>query len=670
MSVVSSRDVGAKRELLEHRLQQWRDQKLFVDRLYQVCNNVHPGLALDPEAVDHIQMLLMRILFEMLECRPQKVEDVERCMRNALPASMCHWVTKFQGTNEELHNHTSRKGHDKKSRNAKSLAALTHLLHCDMKEHLGYKVDEKVVLSILSVIDYVAADILKWTGNYVKNIRQGDRTIGLQNLKIALNADKSLIELTDMLWNEKDDCGSDGIICSCSDDSQFHTDELTYERVCRDFKHDEEEYLRDLIFVINVFRRKLEDAFMENDENHISDIFGNVTEIHELTCKVKRILEDAIEMWDTPCIGAGLWDLSEAHEFDVYISYMELFQEPPTDVIRKLLEDPNYINFFKHEDSACGGDANCETFRLAVKYVLPNLLYSPVIHFFRYLEYVNLLLRFRPNEDDFEDLLSAKSYLSGISVKVENLCPPALKLMIKRDQLARTSFESQPSYQIKKTDEIQKSIDFWEGREIAYTCTTLIKEGDLQMVRPTLSAASVINETIRKTRGVTDRHVFLFDHLLLLVKAYRNLKAEKPIYKFKAKIPIRKAVIHDLRDTDELQHAFSIEIRSPDSHGILSSYTLFCKSLEDKDSWMTAVVTIQTRSLLDRVLDGWIKEEQKRTPLILPGIDLYRFNMPDNENNIVFEDYPSSRGVPVIRQGTLTKLIERLTYHQSAHQCY
>lgn len=32
--------------------------------------------------------------------------------------------------------------------------------------------------------------IFQWTGNYVKNIRKGDATIGLQNLKIALNADK------------------------------------------------------------------------------------------------------------------------------------------------------------------------------------------------------------------------------------------------------------------------------------------------------------------------------------------------------------------------------------------------------------------------------------------------------------------------------------------------
>lgn len=84
------------------------------------------------------------------------------------------------------------------------------------QELLGYKLDEEVMLYLLSVIEYIAADILKvcwqhlyfcpfkvdvqlffgcncfsfqWTGNYVKNIRKCDPTIGLQNLKIALSAD-------------------------------------------------------------------------------------------------------------------------------------------------------------------------------------------------------------------------------------------------------------------------------------------------------------------------------------------------------------------------------------------------------------------------------------------------------------------------------------------------
>lgn len=57
-------------------------------------------------------------------------------------------------------------------------------------------------------------------------------------------------------------------------------------------------------------------------QHYLDEIFGNILEIYELTVKVQRMLEDAVEMSDTPCVGAGLWELGEAHEFDVYLTYM------------------------------------------------------------------------------------------------------------------------------------------------------------------------------------------------------------------------------------------------------------------------------------------------------------------------------------------------------------
>lgn len=42
------------------------------------------------------------------------------------------------------------------------------------------------------------------------------------------------------------------------------------------------------------------------------------------------------------------------------------------------------------EDRAHSITPGGETFRLAVKYVLPSLLEIPVIHFFRYIEFTNV----------------------------------------------------------------------------------------------------------------------------------------------------------------------------------------------------------------------------------------------------------------------------------------
>ncbi|OZC09742.1 hypothetical protein X798_03145 [Onchocerca flexuosa] len=616
---ISVGDDSSNRSLIANRHSQWKNQKVFIDRIYQISNNCHPGIGLDQAAAEHIQEILICLFFELLECHPQTVEDMERSMRTTLPASMFHWVIQFQNTPEALHRIPRKKLHDKRNANSKSVMSLLHTLQPKLKELLGYKLDEEVMLYLLSVIEYIAADILKWTGNYVKNIRKCDPSIGLQNLKIALSADTSLMELTEMLYNEEE-TSTTGIL---NDNVEDIVQEMSYEEASRDFNREEAQYLRDLNLIIHVFRRRFETVFDDSDEHYLDEIFGNILELHELTVKVQRMLEDAIEMSDTPCVGAGLWELAEAHEFDVYIAYMDLFKRPLTTVIEKVLNDAKYEQFFMLEDRAHSITPGGKTFRLAVKYVLPSLLEIPVVHFFRYVELTNILCHLARPPDEVEDLRSTKSYFGGLAVKIESLCPSFLINHLKTEQSVRALQESNCSRQRRRIQEIQRSIELWEGKEIGYRCAEVIKEGDLLLLR---SGPLSSTDTLKKNRGTTMRHTFLFDHLLVFCKTLRSSKPEKPLYKFKDKVLIRKTDIFDLKDTEELQNSFKIVSRSiTHDRGDNFSWILFCRTPEEKTSWMCDLVKIQAKSSLDRMLDASLKEEEKRVPLILPTSDQYRY---------------------------------------------
>lgn len=65
-----------------------------------------------------------------------------------------------------------------------------------------------------------------------------------------------------------------------------------------------------------------------------------------------------------------------------------------------------------------------------------------------------------------------------------------------------------------------------------------------------LRLVSLIVDTLKKARNVTDRHVFLFDQLLVFCKFHRSARPDKPLYKFKGSVMIRKTEIFDVDDTE------------------------------------------------------------------------------------------------------------------------
>ncbi|KAF6022680.1 SOS1 [Bugula neritina] len=350
----------------EHKIddERWR---IFCDSLQKVQLQVHPNLQVKFEALQYIEKLIIDLLHSMCSTKPQTTQDVIDQVEKTFPRPIERWA--IQDANYAL-------GKKKHKKGEKKVILPVDKVHPLLKELLGYRLDQQVTLCIVAVLEYVAADILKLVGNYVKRIHADEITE--EDVRVSMCADKVL---NNMFFSNDSDGGSDasGASVGRRDErpvmSAKLAQELTqnYEDLVKDLILSEQQNIRELELIIKVFRPPFIDLFPNSKD--IDVIFSNILDVHSFSILFLSMLEDTVEMTEKeqiPLIGGCFEELFEGAEFDVYEKYM-------SDVMNKRLQDRLYA-LLKRDDLTVKLNGYDQSFKDVVKYLLPRLLEGPIHH--------------------------------------------------------------------------------------------------------------------------------------------------------------------------------------------------------------------------------------------------------------------------------------------------
>ncbi|XP_072565562.1 son of sevenless homolog 1-like isoform X1 [Paramormyrops kingsleyae] len=601
----------------------WRG--LLLPSLNKVLSQVHPKLSSKEDALQYIEELILLLLSMLCQAQPRTVQDVEERVQKSFPHPIDKWaIGDAQAAIEK-----------RKRRNP--LALPVDKIHPLLKEVLGYKIDHQVSVYIVAVLEYISADILKLAGNYVQNIRHYE--ISQQDIKVAMCADKVLM---DMFHQDEEYISG----FPPMDEEPSVSGEQTYYDLVRSFMADVRQYLRDLNLIIKVFQEPFASNAKLFSHNDVENIFSRIMDIQELMLKLLGLIEDTVEMTDEdsphPLVGSCFEDLAEELAFDPYESYAQ-------DILRPGFQD-HFLSQLSKPGAALYLQSIAEGFKEAVQYVLPRLLLNPVYHCLHYFEILKQLEEKSEDEEDKECLKQAITALLNLQSSMERICSKSLAKRRLSESACR--FYSQQMkgkhLAIKKMNEIQRNIDGWEGKDIGQCCSEFIMEG-----------------TLTRVGAKHERYIFLFDGLMVCCRANHGQPrlpgAGAAEYRLKEKFLMRKVRVSDRDDAGECRHAFEVTPRDG------AAVVFAAKTAEEKSSWMAALVSLQYRSTLERMLDLAVLREEKEERVRLPRPELYRFAEPDSEENVVFEENVQSKsGIPVVKAGTVLKLIERLTYHMYA----
>ncbi|KAH8283555.1 hypothetical protein KR018_005580 [Drosophila ironensis] len=585
---------------------------LFTPSLKKVLEQVHPRVTAKEDALLYVEKLCLRLL-AMLCAKPlpHSVQDVEEKVNKSFPAPIDQWAL-----NEAKEVINSKK--------RKSVLPTERVHTLLQKDVLQYKIDSSVSAFLVAVLEHISADILKMAGDYVIKIAHCEIT--KEDIEVVMNADRVLMDMLNQ---------SEAHVLPSSLSLPAQRASATYEETVKELIHDEKQYQRDLHMIIRVFREEL--VKIVADPRELDPIFSNIMDIYEVTVTLLGSLEDVIEMsqeQNAPCVGSCFEELAESEEFDVYKKYAhDVTSQASRDALTNLLSKPGASSLM----SAGHG------FRDAVKYYLPKLLLVPVCHAFLYFDYIKHLKDLSSSQDDIESFEQVQGLLHPLHCDLEKVIAG-----LSKERMVPVSGRLRRQLAIERTRELQLKVEHWDDKDVGQNCNEFIREDSLSKLGS-------------GKRIWSERKVFLFDGLMVLCKA--NTKKQTPSagataydYRLKEKFFMRRVEIVDRADSDDLKNSFELVTR------MQPAIVLTAKNAQHKNDWMADLLMVNTKSMLDRILDSILQDIERKHPLRMPSPEIYKFAVPDCSDNIVLEERESA-GVPMIKGATLCKLIERLTYH-------
>lgn len=599
------------------------------------------SIELEEAALDEFGQIIFTLLQELVDCAPLTTKDVEDYVSRAYPEDI-YKECKLKGQAVYNKLHKKRGTISRRINDGLKLKFPVEAIFLSCKkewDRRGGSVEYKLIVYMLAMLEHIATLLLKRASALVEELSKnsGGNTkpvITCKYIKIARNYHE---ELRKLFADERR-----GTVMKPA----FRTEPAqTYEEAVRRFMSDQANYIRDLQIIVN----KIMPIFAKKEsglsEDMVDLLFGNVKEILLFELIFQNDLEEAKEMIRQDSsfhVGVVFVEKALVEDYDVYAYYANNYKDV-VPIFEKLLDDPEFVSYLEGEVESLGFTQPYVTDRIIPRF-MGTLLKEPLYHLLHIHQTVDDLLTFMsaPNLNTEED---RKNEVEFLKQTMENFARISdILLQIEQDYPHRDNaphLTPRKAGVLRAYSAFEKIEHFGESYQtFSQICSEHILNGNLYIATD--------------KREPKLKHCYLFDGMIIICARDVNAKATNLRTPFKEKYLVKD--LTQINDYGPEDACFDVVFRD-------TEIKFQAKNWRHKDEWVSALLILTARKVLTQVA-----QQEETTYLdfysLLPS--QYGFTEPDTDSNIRFIDNKSKSytSIPTIAQGTLAKLVERVTYHK------